>query len=105
MKRSATANDLTTGASVPKRKRNETATKATQSFALISNQVNSLLEIQEIRQRDSNSDCINHFQVEAVDNVCQGREFCIVNQADKELENMVRRHGGRITAIPSMLHI
>lgn len=40
-------------------------------------------------------------QVEAIDNVCNGLDFCIVNrekktESIKELEDMVRRHGGKV---------
>lgn len=50
-----------------------------------------------------------HFQVEAIDTICHGLDFCIVNcdkktQSVQELENMVRRHGGKVVQYPSMFN-
>lgn len=48
---------------------------------------------------------MSHLQIQQVDNVCNGLEFLIQNGAKKtdsieEMENMVKRHGGRVVKYP-----
>lgn len=50
---------------------------------------------------------VHDWQIKPVDNVCDGREFCICNGENKsdsveEMENMVKRHGGRIVKYPGL---
>lgn len=64
---------------------------------------------QKLFQKDMPSTSNQAKQVEVVDNVCQGLDFCIVNCDKKaqpqrsvdELKDMVRRHGGKVVEFPS----
>ncbi|XP_055298259.1 DNA ligase 4 [Sitodiplosis mosellana] len=74
-KRHATANDLTSGATVPKRQRGAVS-KTLPPVTSASNEM-------------------------TVDNVCQGREFHILG-GDKQLEAIVKRHGGKVVGYPNL---
>lgn len=41
------------------------------------------------------------FQNEVVDNICHGLEFHVIT-GDAQLENMIKRHGGKCVGFPSM---
>lgn len=99
-KRHATSNDLTSTSIVPKRKRGPVS-KPLSSVASTSYGVNRFFIVFLKSFLKQNPNYFDQFQVEAIDNVCQGLEFHILGD-DKELENMVKRHGGKVVGYPSM---
>lgn len=109
-KRHATVHDLA-GSIVPKRQRLGTVSKNQSSIASTSSEVNNFEITFECavctwNEWSNKENMFAQFQIEAVDNICQGLEFNIVNgeknsHSVEELKNMVRRHGGKVVFYPS----
>lgn len=100
-KRLATTADLNK-TSLPKRQRTGPASSSLASAAALV-EVSSKLGMPHVSKIIHFSKFFSNSQIEPVDNVCKGRDFCVAvksGPAADELKNMVRRHGGNIVVNP-----